>query len=161
MSGTIYFPLSTRQLTAVDLDAPLELVNVKWSANTKSSGKTYAYRTFQQRHIFLHQVIVGAVAGEEVDHKNGDTLDNHRSNLRACKHSENGRNLKKWSTKTSSHYKGVCFHKQSGKWRGYIVLNGKQNHLGLFVTEEEAADAYDNAAADFFGEFARLNFPCP
>lgn len=159
--GTIYLPLSTGEFTAANLDAPLEIVGVKWSASRKSVyGGTYAYRTFQQRHIYLHQLTAGAVAGEEVDHKNGDTLDNRRDNLRACKHSENGRNLKKWSTPTSSCYKGVSFHKQSGKWRAYITLKGKQKYLGGFVIEEEAADAYDNAAAEFFGEFARLNFPC-
>lgn len=56
-----------------------------------------------------------------------------------------------------SKYKGVCWHKQHNKWRAYIMVDYKQKHLGLFISETEAALAYNKAAAELFGDFANLN----
>lgn len=58
----------------------------------------------------------------------------------------------------SSQYKGVSWHKSTGKWRAAIMINGKQRHLGEFTDEIEAARTYDAAAYEA-GEFTRLNFP--
>lgn len=157
----VYLPLRAGVFAKVDLDCPAWILSQKWSACAKKKdGKLYAYRTIPgtKTHQMLHHVILGVqkMAGE-VDHQNGDSLDNRRDNLRWCKHADNAKNLKKWSSPTSSAYKGVSLHKQTGKWRAYITLGAKQKSLGCFDNEIEAARAYDTAAKDLFGEFARLN----
>lgn len=58
---------------------------------------------------------------------------------------------------TSSIYKGVIWDEQRGKWRSRIEINGKRKHLGYFESEVDAADAYDKAAVELFGSFAKLN----
>lgn len=92
-----------------------------------------------------------------VDHINGDTLDNRRSNLRLCTVSGNNHNRMKSKNNTSG-YKGVSWLKQNQKWRAYIKVNSKDKHLGCYLDKEDAARAYDKAAKEYFGEFARLNF---
>lgn len=106
----------------------------------------------------LHRLIMGAGPGEEVDHINGNPLDNRRSNLRMATSAQNKWNTRRFSNNTSG-YRGVSFRKDRGKFRAYINLDNKQRSLGMFHTAEEAARAYDAAAKELFGEFARLNFP--
>lgn len=161
----IFLPLGNGLFAQVDSDCPSEIWQQKWSANTKTPGRTYAYRTTRvsenrsaRTHTTLHVQIAGVAEGEEVDHKNGDTLDDRRQNLRPCLHSENGRNLRKWSSPTSSKFKGVTL-RYNGRWMAYIVRNGGQKYIGLFSDEESAARAYDEEAKKLHGEFARLNFP--
>jgi len=99
-----------------------------------------------------------------VDHRNGEGLNNQKSNLRLCTFVQNGQNSRKTKNKTSSKYKGVYFCKQKRKWRALIGLTDAfkqsfQKHLGYFLIEKEAARMYDNAARFHHGEFACLNFP--
>lgn len=116
-------------------------------------GKPYVTGT-SGRH--LHRMIMNAPSGVEVDHINGDTLDNRRCNLRLCTHAENQYNQR--SHGGSSKFKGVSWDKQSQKWHAYINKEYGRVNLGLFDDEEGAAFAYDVAARILFGEFARLNF---
>lgn len=157
----IYLPLKPGLYAVVDVDCPEWILKQKWSANEKTPGRPYAYRSYtgeKKTHQMLHHVILDKAPGTgEVDHINGNTLDNRRANLRWCMHPENGRNLQKWKSITSSKYKGVSFHKQSGRWRAYIVLGGIQRDLGRFVVEQDAARAYNNEAKKLFGDYARLN----
>jgi hypothetical protein len=105
----------------------------------------------------LHQFITD---WSYVDHENGNGLDNQRSNLRQSTAAQNSHNRRTRIDSTSG-FKGVF--KQAGcmskPWRAQIALSGKKKHLGMYATPEEAARAYDAAAAELFGEFARLNFP--
>lgn len=107
------------------------------------------------RWIRMHRLITDAPDKMEVDHINGNGLDNRRSNLRICTHKQNSHNTRKRKDNRSG-YKGVGWHTQHNKWRARIVVDGRQKHLGLFDTPEQAAIAYNTAAEQFFGEFAHI-----
>lgn len=121
----------------------------------------YAHRNVTVRMPgMMHTVIMTRILGrtlskdEVVDHKNGDSLDNTRLNLRVATRQQNRFNSAK-SSKSKSGYKGVSFYKRDGNWQATITLNRKQKHLGYFNTPEEAHEAYKKAAIELHGEFAR------
>lgn len=120
-----------------------------------SKGDFYAARCIGGKPILMHRQIINAPASKRVDHKDGNTLNNRRKNLRICSHQNNMANQKRHKDNTSG-FKGVS--KQLKRWRAYLKTNGRQYHLGHFDSPEEAARAYDVAAKKHFGEFARPNF---
>lgn len=92
-----------------------------------------------------------------IDHINGNTLDNRKSNLRKSNYNTNNRNAKKRKDYKDSKFKGV---KKCGKrWTCRIQFNKNRIIIGYFDTEIEAAKAYDKKAKELHGEFAWLNFP--
>lgn len=99
---------------------------------------------------------MNAAPNEQVDHINGDGLDNRKSNLRICNGSQNRCNKGKPKNNTSG-YKGVTWHTPNKKWVAQIAVNGKHSYIGSFKTKEEAAKAYNKKAKELHGEFARLN----
>ena len=113
----------------------------------------------RMRRVYMRRLILNPSQGLEVDHIDGNALNNQRSNLRLATHAENMRNQAKHGGETSSAYKGVFWHKRCSRWAASILANGKRKHLGLFDDEIEAAYAYDDAARLHYGEFARVNFP--
>lgn len=157
----------TRGKVALVDDADYEWINQwKWQflpAHRTQEG--YAWRKMSMlnklipgKTIAMHRVIINAQPGQEVDHRNGDKLDNRRENLRICTSAQNKFNIGK-SRKNTSGYKGVCWHKQKHKWRAQVTFAKKDRHLGFFANAEEAARAYDCAVKELAGEFAQLNFP--
>ena len=100
-------------------------------------------------YLLMHNVITG---WPMTDHRNGNGLDNQRVNLRPATRSQNMAN-RRLNSNSASGFKGV--HRQRNRW----IAHCKSIYLGSFTTAEEAARAYDAAARELFGEFARLNFP--
>jgi hypothetical protein len=96
----------------------------------------------------------------EVDHINGDKLDNRRANLRVATKTQQRQNQRVTRRNTSG-FKGVSRISSTGRWRARIKVSGRQMPCGVYATAESAALAYDAAAREYFGEFARLNFPNP
>lgn len=129
----------------------------------RAKNTTYAERILTndgvRSTILMHRWLMSAAPGTEVDHRNGNGLDNRRLNLRIATHAQNQQNSSKQRRLCRSRFKGVCWSNAAGKWLAYIGIDRKQRHLGCFVSETEAAVAYDVAAIAAFGEFARLNFP--
>lgn len=148
-------PLTKQHVALVD-DADFERLSCyRWQALV--IGKcVYAVR--DGNRVYMHREIMKPNPAQEVDHINGNGLDNTRDNLRLCVHRQNLCNQRKQSGR-SSRFKGVCWFKSKRKWTAGIKVNQKRINLGLFKDETEAAMAYDRAAIEHFGEFARTNFP--
>ena len=118
----------------------------------------YAVRDDGETLIYMHREIIGAPAGAIVDHIDGNGLDNQRCNLRLVTPRENAINAAK-RRGCSSRYRGVDWCDVAKRWRARIYPGGKTVNLGLFEAEIDAALAYDRAARQLYGAFARLNFP--
>lgn len=107
--------------------------------------------------VWMHREVMNTPDGMITDHINGNPLDNRKENLRICTSLQNSRNARVRIDSISG-YKGVSFRKDHQVWRARIQVDGKLIHLGHFRTPEDAARAYDEAAKEYFGEFAVLNF---
>lgn len=157
-SGAAAIRLSRGKHALVDpADADRVMAAGPWSAWLNKKTWYAASNTFG----YLHHFILGINDGALVDHRNMDGLDCRRENLRRATPSQNVCNRRKrcYEGGVSSKFKGVDLH--VGRWRAQIAKDGVRRHLGLFDSEEDAARAYDAAARDLHGEFARLNFPEP
>lgn len=128
----------------------------RWRRSMPTQGRdlVYARSSSVKYPVFMHRLIMNSKKGELIDHIDGNGLNNCRSNLRVCSHAENIRNRKTHKNNKSG-YKGVCRDKT--RWRSRIAINGKVIPLGGYRTALEAAQAYNDAAPRFHGEFARLN----
>ncbi len=151
----------TKGLAAVVDDNDYDHLNQwSWYADVRPCGTTaYAVRKPNSDLVYMHKIICPCPDGLDVDHINGDRLDNRRNNLRVCTRSQNLVNKKLILKGTSSEYRGVCLYKRTGKWVSYINVDSHRIHLGYVETEIEAALAYDRAATRLHGVFAQLNFP--
>jgi len=149
--------LTQGRVALVDDEDYERLLKFKWYYSRKDNGVRCGGSTLMSHEVL--QIDKGMV-----DHKEGNGLDNQKSNLRSCTYSQNNRNRKKTKKKTSSKYKGVHFENRNKKWCAQIRFLGVLgqsvcSHLGYFLIEELAAEAYDEAARYQSGEFATLNFP--
>lgn len=153
--------LSKGQWTTVDLEDFQTLSQRRWrlgsggyAVSEEYYGKIDASGKYRQKTLLMHRVIMDAPSGIEVDHINGDKLDNRRQNLRLCSRRQNSQN-KSPHLNSASGFKGVVFW--NGIYAASICCNGKRIHLGHFETPEDAAYAYNQSAIEYFGCFARLN----
>jgi hypothetical protein len=151
-------PLTQGKVTLVD-DADFQHLNQwKWQSH-HSRGVWYAIRFTSRKtgrkRIFMHSEIMQPPPGMEVDHRDGDGLNNQRHNLRYATHAQNSANRKKRSDNTTG-YRGVSKHGRG--WVAQLMVNRKYVLNKKFYNVEEAARAYDAAARRHLGEFAQTNF---
>ncbi len=139
MFDAIEIPITKGRTAFVDpIDA--DLANHKWHFNKDHVGRLSS--------ILMHRVVMSRILGREllrsehVDHIDGNILNNRNTRMR--------RN-------NTSGYKGVWWHKNNHVWVASIKINGKMIYAGFFTDVIEAARAYDKAAIEHFGEFARTN----
>jgi len=158
--GTAFVPLTRGLFAIIDAaDAPLVAQYnwhaawgkatsgvVTWSARTNAPNEKGGYKP-----LYLHTFLT---SWSRVDHKDGNELNNRRSNLRPTSQQQNCFNRRKISKPTSSSHKGVSWNKHRSNWRSVICVSGKSKLLGNFKTELEAAEAYRKAASEMHGEFS-------
>jgi len=120
------------------------------------TGRGYAGAYIDGKYIRFHRFLMTAPTDLQVDHINLDKCDNRKSNLRLATNAENQRNSGLQINNTSG-LKGVSFYKPRNKYRARIKVDGKEIHLGYYISIIEAALSYNHAAKHYFGEFAWLN----
>jgi hypothetical protein len=167
----VFIPLTKGQVCVVDWeDFDQDLRNFSWYAKWCKHRKSFVAARSQycpEKHIpgqqgdgnktvLMHRQIASRIGLSDVDHRNINTLDNRRDNLRPCSHSQNMANGKLRCHNTSG-FKGVNWNTTAKMWCARIGVNNKRIFLGYFRTAEEAARAYDTAAKQHFGEFSRVN----
>ncbi len=152
-------PLTKGYNAVVDAEEYVFFNKMDWFALTAKKSKVVYARSYDlktRKPVLMHKMIYPQ--WEEVDHIDGDGLNNRKNNLRESTHSENMANRGMNSNNTSG-YKGAYFHKISKCWYSAIKINGKMLYLGICKDVVEAARRYDVKAIELFGEFAQTNFP--
>lgn len=152
-------PLVEGGVALVDDSDHEMLMRYTWHAVLASrSGGVKAQASIKNKAVLMHRLIMNAPKGTQVDHRNQNTLDNQRGNLRLCTNAQNSYNRRPHKGSASG-FKGVHIMRKLNKWAAEIYKDGEVFYLGLFTDPREAAQAYDNAAKHLHGEFAWLNFP--
>ena len=151
--------LSQNKIAIVDDEDYEMLIKHKWYAN-KLKHKWYVntnVRIANKRTVIrMHRMILKPNTNVQVDHINGNSLDNRKDNLRLCNNAENMRNRDKPRNNTSG-YKGVTWNKDMKKWQAQIMVNYINIILGYYKDIKKAARVYNEAALKYFGEYAYLN----
>jgi len=163
-------PLSSGYTATIDdSDVAFIMRFAPWQFHKSSTGRTGYAATYipiavpgktrkRQFRIFMHDLIVLPREGFEVDHRNGNGVDNQRSNLRAATRQQQCFNRS--AVNPVSGFKGVSrktYRFSGDRWHATIQIHGRQIHIGTFAVKEHAALAYNSYAHEHFGEFARLN----
>jgi hypothetical protein len=158
-------PLTQGQFAKVDDEDFTRFQVFKWHAAWRKHTKDFCAarnsprdKNGNQKTILLHREVVGVTDSKiMVDHKNHNSLDCQRNNLRACTNAQNVQNRSGLSSNNTSGFRGVYWNASRGKWWSKIVVCRKSIFLGRFSIKEEAVIAYAAANKKFFGEFGGLS----
>ena len=147
--GIIEVLIDTEDLSKVFLE------NTSWFASYDKALDGFYIRTlktenFKRTRKRIHRVIMGNPKGLVIDHRDGNTLDNRKNNLRSVPQSVNVKNKKKNRHNTSG-FRNVSFNKTVNKWVAYINIDGKRTHLGSFSNIEDAAEEARKAREKHYG----------
>ena len=133
---------------------------IRWNLRRNSRSKTtyaYGYSRTLKTNVFMHKMVMQDPFGQNVDHVDGNGLNNRRKNLRLASGSENCANRDPHSP--SKHgFRGICAARRKGVWVAKVKFHGRSIHIGTFSTKEAAALAYDSKVRELWGEFAKTNF---
>lgn len=155
-------PLTRGYVALVDDEDFERVAAKKWTALVRPrrvSAQHYWREGPKVKGVGLGPFIMEPPPGMQVDHANGDPLDNRRCNLRICTPEQNMQNRRTpLRAQRSTPFKGVQ-QVPSGRYRALVFANGREHWAGTHDTAEGAARAYDAKALEVHGEFARLNFP--
>src|SRR3990167_5896310 len=155
--------LTQNQWTLVDAEDIPDLIQWAWYAHWAPNIRGYyAIRNEprgngKQKVVRMSRYLTNAKRDFVVDHISHNTLDNRKDNLRVCLNSENGQNRAGMQSNNTSLYKGVSYHKHTGKWQGKIRVNKSDKHLGLFDSPQDAALAHDEAVRKYHGVYGTSN----
>jgi hypothetical protein len=158
VSDTRLIPLTQGKSAIVDAADYDRLAPLKWHAHLKRNRWYVVHSEYQNGKIIkipMHRLVMDAPKGLQVDHKDGDGLNNSRSNLRLATHQQNQWNRGKYKVSTSG-IKGVYWYAKTSKWTAKIRVNGKLINLGYFAQKDVAAQVYAEAAKKYHGEFAHV-----
>lgn len=158
-------PLTQNQFAKVD-DGDYELVvKYRWRAvkQLRKLGpiRWYAMATIDGKSVMMHRLILGVTDDLQVDHEDNNGLNNIRLNMRVCTKAQNQHNQRVKTFAKTSQYKGVSWRQRDDCWQSHIMVDNKSLNLGQYDSEIDAAYAYDIAAREYFGSYARTNFLTP
>jgi len=155
MNGVVRIPVHGGLEALIDADDLALVGGRKWWRSSHHRTCVYAYTMDGRKTLRMHRLIMGAKKGQNVDHINGDGLDNRKSNLRFCTIEQNKANMRPRSWRG---LKGVEASK--GGFRGSINVRGVRHRMATRAHWFEAAVDHDRMAVEAHGEFAWINFPC-
>src|SRR5439155_8257746 len=156
----------TRFEAIIDAADLLLIEGMRWNWAERSDGEdAVLIRSAPSgEQIPMRRIILGLTGRQwKISHRNGDPLDCRRANLVVRDQTHTNAHARKRKVgydggPPTSRFKGVCWIEKSGKWLAQISREGQCRRLGYFDDEIAAAQAYDEAARELFGEHTRLNF---
>lgn len=158
MQGAAQILLPCGRVAVIDRSDEPRTSHLSWSVTPKGYVVAWLPGVRPRRRISLHRLLL-CFPLFDIDHRNGDRLDNRRFNLRPANNSQNACNSKKRIDASSSKYKGVHWSHSRQKWVAKVAVAGRVHYAGYHRTPLSAAIAYDAKAVDLHREFARVNFP--
>ncbi len=153
-----YIALTRGQVTIVDREDYKKLAQYSWTAHyIKVTNTYYAVTRLHGVTVPMQRMLFKLETGDPRlgEHRNGNSLDNRKSNLRYATRQNNTFNRRR-NVNSTSGYKGVTWSKQNRKWQAQIQAGSRKRHLGYFSDIGDAHEAYKKAAILHHGEFARF-----
>ena len=127
--------------TVIDAADYPRVANFSWHQASTGYARSQVRGSRRKQCVYLHRLIMDAPVGMEVDHIDGDPLNNHRVNLRLVTHSENQQNRRGPTCNNRSGFRGVGWDACAGRYKARVVVQGKQICLGYFDQPEDASQA--------------------
>jgi hypothetical protein len=152
-TGKTRSDVKRKRLVMVDDEDFNYLDALNWQVDNQNVVSTHTKINGER---LIHRIILKPPKGVEIDHIDGNRLNNQKSNLRFATSSQN--KINRGARKDNkSGYKGVSWHKQRKCWTVRLTINGKYKHLGLYKDIKKAAQVYNQNALKHYGEYAWLN----